>query len=113
MKDKAMIILERAKNTPYTHTNWYKEGGKSVYDAIEYFVKSNDFYLDFSSRIQHIGQLKGYKGSTNRKDIVEWLINQREYDKLIIRYSGKEKGTDRGVLKVQTYLILKGYKNVE
>lgn len=105
-------ILERAKNTPYKHSKWFLEGGKSIYEAIEYFVKSNNFYLDFSTRIQHINQLKGYKGKANREDIVEWLIEQKQYDKLIIRYIGKGKGTDRGILKIQTFLILKGYTNV-
>jgi hypothetical protein len=100
-------ILEKAKNTEYKHRQWFKEGGKSVYDAIEYFVKSGDFYLDFSSRINYASQIKGYDGVNNRKDITEWLISKKRYNDLIIRYAGKEKGTDRGVLKVKTFLLLK------
>lgn len=110
MKDKE--LLERAKSTPYKHSKWFMDGNKTVYEAIDYYVKSNDFYLDFSNRIQHVSQIKGYQGKTNRKDITDWLIEKKDYDSLIIRYSGREKGTDRGVLKVQTFLILKGYKDV-
>lgn len=112
MNNNNLEILEKAKNTPYNHQKWFIEGGKNVYEVMEYFVKTNDFYLDFSNRIQHINQLNGYKGKSNRKDIVDWLVEQKQYDKLIIRYKGKEKGTDRGILKVQTYLILLGHKNI-
>jgi hypothetical protein len=100
-------ILEKAKNTEYRHKHWFKEGGKSVYEAIKHFVECGDFYLDFSSRINYASQIKGYDGLNSRKDVTDWLIEKKRYNKLIIRYAGKEKGTDRGVLKVKTFLALK------
>lgn len=106
-------IIEKAKNTPYKHRAFFLEGGKSVYDAISYFVKCGDFYVTVPRNIKYTSQVDGYNGPADKEAIVKWLIDTKQYDKLIIKYAGREGGTDKGKLKLQTFLILKGYKNVD
>lgn len=109
-------ILEKAKESEYRHKDWFSEGGKSVYDAIKYYVNSGDFYID--TTIKNYEQLpKEFynewlttKAEPTKRDVREWLIKNKRYDKLVIRYDGKEGGSDKGKLKLQTYFILKGWE---
>lgn len=106
-------IIEKAKRTEYKHSKFFLEGGKSVYDAMSSFVKSGDFSLTLPRNITHASQIDGYTGVTEKEAIVQWLIDTKQYNKLVLKYMGKEGGTDRGKLKIQTYLILKGYTDVD
>lgn len=110
--EKEDIIL-KAKSTPYKHSHWFTEGGKSVYDAVSYFTESNGFYLD-TVRLKGPHETLGFVQTTgkhnfSREEIVNWFISKGAYDKLVIRYgSSKQPGSDRGILKIKTYLVLNG-----
>ena len=106
-------IIEKAKRTDYKHAKFFTEGGKSVYEAMSSFVKSGDFSLTLPRNITHTNQIQGYNGAADKEAIIQWLINTKQYNKLILKYRGKEGGTDRGKLKIQTYLILKGLDTVK
>ncbi len=116
-------ILEKSKNTPYSHKNWFKEGGKTVFEAIDYYVNSQDFYLDTTIKQFHElpeGLTDDWLSEKTNKHIaipldyiISWLIKNNRYDKLVIRYIGKEGGTDRGKLKIQTFLILSQEKEAK
>lgn len=110
-------ILEKAKRTEYKHKAWFLEGGKSVYDAIKYYVDCGDFYIDTTiKRYEQLPKdfydewLSITKAEPTKTDVRDWLIKNKRYDKLVIRYSGREGGLDKGKLKLQTYFILKGWE---
>lgn len=103
-------ILNTAKETAYKHKDWFKEG-RSVYDAVSYFVDSGMFTLD--TTVKYMNQLPEYKGKNLKSDIVEYLIEKEDWKHLVIRYEGKEKGTDRGKLKILTFIYLQKLKHSE
>lgn len=110
-------ILDKAKRTEYKHKAWFSEGGKSVYDAIKYYVDSGDFYIDTTIKCyEQLPKeffkewLTTTKAEPTKRDITDWLIKNKTYDKLVIRYNGNEGGSDKGKLKLQTYFALKGWE---
>jgi len=103
-------ILKKAKQTKYNHTNWYRWENKNVYEAIKYFVDSGDFYIDLKNIINSPSQI-GYKPSsksiTKEKLIKHCIDNfEEQWKNLRIRYAGSEGGSDKGKLKLKTFLIL-------
>lgn len=99
-------ILNKAKNTIYKHNIWFCDGSKTVYEAIKYFVNHSDMKIDLKGSIKHIDDIEGYNGKPDRSQIIQYCIDNFDdhWDKLIINSTGR--GTDRGKLKLQTYLIL-------
>lgn len=95
-------IIERAKKTKYNHHKWFKEG-RTVYEAMEYFARCPDFVLDVVSSVTS----EDVEGVRHRGEAVDILVKKGLYSKLVLRYNGRERGTDRGKLKLQTYIILK------
>lgn len=93
--------MEKAKNTIYKHPKWFIGGQKTVYEAMKYFAESPDFYLDTTLKYvpKEIDRTKPY-------NVLGWLIENKKYKDLVIRYAGSEGGTDRGILKIKTYLEL-------
>ena len=101
-------ILEKAKKTRYKHKDWYRGTNRSVYDIMLELTKTNDFIIDFSRNLSAYELREmGYAGELNRSSTIQWLIDTEKYDKLLIRFTGSEGGSDKGKLKIQTYLILK------
>jgi len=101
-------IIKKAEERFYKHRNWYREGGKTVYEAVKVFAESNDFFIGLKRTIKHISQIEGYEGKPDRKKIIAYCIENLDehWDKLRIKFRGKEGGTDRGKLKLQTYLAI-------
>lgn len=110
-KSKKEEILEKAKRTPYKHSAWYKGQKISVYKAIKHYVDTRDFYLDIP-RTLTLTEIRrmGYQGEPDKSAIIQWLKSAEKYDTLRIRFAGSEGGTDKGVLKVKTFIILKNKK---
>ena len=110
-------ILKKAKKTIYRNNSsgWYLDNTtKSVYDVMSEFVRTNDFRLDILPKYKYQYQLQaiGYDGLMEREAIIKWFIDNNHFDKLMIRYSGKEGGSDKGYLKIRTFSILKYRREV-
>lgn len=99
--------IERAKKTTYHHPNWYIGGQKSVYDAIKEMASTNDFVVDVPRTLLRDYQKTGYDGEKTSTAFVDWLIKNKKYEYLIIRYTGSEGGTDKGALKLKLFLHFK------
>lgn len=97
-------LISKAKTTTYKHKDWFVGGEKTVYEAMEYFVDSGMFSLQTTAK--YVNDIPGYTGSPVQSDIVDYLIEKRMWELLKICYLGKEKGTDRGKLKVLTYIAI-------
>ena len=115
MKDSE--ILKKAKITIYRNNSsgWYLNNTtKTVYDVMSEFVRTNDFRLDILPKYKWHHQLQaiGYDGLMEREAIIKWFIDNNHFDKLMIRYSGKEGGSDKGYLKIRTFSILKYRREV-
>ena len=110
MFENDIEILKKAKNKTYNHRIWYSGFDKTVYEAIKHFADCKDFYIDLKGSIKYLSQIEGYNGLNKRKDIINYCIENFEehWHKLIINHP--ERGTDRGKLKLQTYLILSNIK---
>jgi hypothetical protein len=105
------MIIEKAKRTIYKHKHWYIEGNKTVYDAIKEMVETKDFFIDLkpkSYRNPSLIDLKFASGWHSLSDVRNFCIENGLYQHLIFRYSGSEGGSDKGNLKIKTFLILKG-----
>ena len=105
-------ILKKAKKTIYRNNSsgWYLNNTtKTVYDVMSEFAKTKDFYLDILPKYKYQYQLQeiGYNGIMERKSVTKWFIDNKHFDKLILRYSGSEGGSDKGILKIRTFIILK------
>jgi len=102
-------ILNKAKNTKYKHKDWYRGTNRSVYSVMQDMASTGDFYLDFPKTLNQISQLNklNYRGVHTRPAVFKWLLDTKQYDKLVIRFGGSEGGVDKGKLKIQTFLILK------
>lgn len=101
-------VLEKAKSTPYKHKEWFINSGKTVYEAISYFVDSGEFYLD--TPVKYLSEIEGYQGTSDRREVVKYLIEQKMWKNLVIRYGGRESGTDKGKLKILTFIELTNAK---
>ena len=110
-------ILEKAKETEYKHPKWFKEGGKSVYDAVSYYQSSGDFTVRLRPSRMSVGKIEGLeeymkKHKIQRElgigEVANFCINEGLYSNLAIIYLGREKGQDTGKLKIQTFMILEG-----
>lgn len=101
-------ILNKAKGNIYKHRAWFAKRDKTVYEAMKYLADNPDFYIDLKNTINHISQIEGYNGDTNRDEIINYCIKNfnKHWRKLRIKFRGSEGGTDKGKLKLQTYLIL-------
>lgn len=100
-------VLAKAHKTRYKHPRFYLNQDISVYDAIYYYVKSRDFQLDVPRKmLVRTPELQALNIWTV-DELIRYLISVGRYKDLVIRYRGKERGTDRGVLKVKTFIILK------
>jgi len=101
-------IIQKAKNTKYKHKDWYRGTNRSVYSIMGELANTGDFYLDFP-KTYGVSKLRsiGYNGELKSSAVLKWLIATEKYDKLVIRFGGSERGTDKGILKVQTFIILK------
>jgi hypothetical protein len=91
-----------ATKTIYKHKDWYKEGNKTVFEAIKYMQDSGDFYLDILPKYKKTG-FKGYKTVS---EVLCHFINNKMYKDIIIRYKGREGGSDKGALKIATWIKL-------
>lgn len=99
---EAQAIVQRAKKAPYRHKDWFLEGNKTVYDAVEYFVKSGDFYLDVARMFPLSDPCMGW----TVEETIDKMVAAERYNEIVIRHSGREKGSDRGKLKVMLYALL-------
>lgn len=111
-------ILNKAKNTKYKHRIWSLEhmGIDTVYGFMKWAAKGNGMYLDVKRSIKYLSdipeiyeaELKNdqLKETYTRQEIVDLCIKHKNYKDLVI--ISDERGTDRGILKIKTYLILKG-----
>lgn len=108
-------IISKAKLTPFGNDTWINLRDKTVYEAMKYCLKSRSFTLGYTQTLTIEKLVKmGYKGKNNKQDIIDFLVEKKEIDKLRIEYNQVFQGNYiRGKLRVQTYLILKGYKNVD
>ncbi|CAK0755818.1 hypothetical protein CCP3SC1AL1_2210001 [Gammaproteobacteria bacterium] len=80
--------IVRAKRLTYHHPNWFIGGQKSVYDAIQYFASSGDFVIDIPRTLYRDYQKTGYDGEKTSTAFVNWLIKNKKYEYLVIRYAG-------------------------
>lgn len=104
-------LLQKAKEKEYKHRIWFTEGGKSIYEVMEYLVNNSSISIDLKTTINHISAIPGYdKESRERKDIIQYCIDnfEKHWDKLIINSSSR--GTDKGKFKLQVYMTLAGIK---
>jgi hypothetical protein len=101
-------IIKKAQGRFYKHRNWYSEGGKTVYEAVKVFAESSDFYIDLKRTIKSTGQIEGFEGRPLATELINYCIENLDehWDKLRIKFIGKEGGTDRGKLKLQTYFAI-------
>jgi hypothetical protein len=67
---------------------------------------TGDFYLDIKPSFMKNPKLDGFNGNKNVSEVLNWLIDTQQYDNIIIRYAGSEGGSDRGKLKVTTWIEL-------
>jgi hypothetical protein len=94
--------MKDATKTIYKHKNWFKEGNKTVFEAVQYMVDSGDFYLDILPKYYK----QGYKEFRTTKEVLAYFIDNKMYGDIIIKYAGREGGSDKGVLKVKTFINL-------
>ena len=103
-------VLSIAQKRVYKHQYWFIGRQKTVFEAIKHFVITGDFILDYPKSFKFSQWLlykSGYNGEKLHSLILRWLILNKHYDKLIIRFAGSEGGTDKGILKINTFIILK------
>ena len=118
MNRKHEAILEKAKRTKYKHNMWSLEhmGIDTVYGFMEWAADCNGMYLDLKPSIRYISQMPEIGAELKRngisidfrtkKEVLNMCIELGLYKYIILR--SDERGSDRGILKIQTYLILKG-----
>jgi hypothetical protein len=99
-----MKLIQKARKTFYKHPAWFKEGNKTVFEAIRYMINCGDMGLDTTAR--YPSEIPNYNGMNDRKEVIAYLIENEIWDKLVIRYHGKEGGSDKGKMKILTYLYL-------
>lgn len=108
-------IIHNAKRTDFSNDTWINLRDKTVYEAMRYCFKSKAFTLGYTKSLSMAKLTKmGYKGKNNKQEILDFLVGKKEIDKLRIDYNQVFQGNYiKGKLRIQTYLILKGYKNVD
>jgi len=107
-------ILKKAKNTAYNHRVFYMGSNKTVYEAMKAFVKDSSFKIDLKRNIRSPSQIDGFLDDNHdnyplRQDVIDYCIENFEthWKNLVLVYrTHKDHHTDRGKLKLQTYLIL-------
>lgn len=117
-KQEKERILERAKNTKYKHSMWSLEhsGIDTVHGFMEWAAAGHGMYLDLKPSIRALSDISdvfeaelkknNVKNTYKRQELIDLCIKYGSYNSLILR--SDERGSDRGILKMQTYLILKG-----
>ena len=119
MSTKHEAVLEKAKRTKYKHNMWSLEhmGIDTVYGFMNWAANDGaGFYLELKPSLKYIEdmpeietELKKRNELTQgikRSDILNMCIELGLYK--YIRLVSSERGSDQGILKIQTYLILKG-----
>jgi len=108
-------IIHLAKATDFDNNTWINLRNMTVYEAMRFCVRSKSFTLGYSKSLSMTKLKKmGYKGKRVKKDIIKFLVENKELDKLRIDYNKVFRGNYiRGKLRIQTYLILKGFKNID
>jgi hypothetical protein len=107
--------INKSKNTIYKNKYWFVGKQKTIYNALKYIAKSNDFYLDFKRNLSTYEVIKmGYNEEVlflSRSNVLKWLIKNKYYKFLkIVNYRG---GTDRGILKIKLFLHFRKIKEVK
>lgn len=120
MSTKHEAILEKAKRTKYKHKMWSLEhmGIDTVYGFMDWAANESNtgFYLDLKPSIKYISDIPELEKELIKKDASMHGITRSEALSMCIelglykyiRLVSIERGTDQGLLKIQTYLILKG-----
>ena len=120
MSTKHEAILEKAKRTKYKHKMWSLEwmGIDTVYGFMEWAASegSAGFYLDLKPSLKYISDMPEIEKELIKKDTLNHGITRSEALSMCIelglykyiRLVSIERGADQGILKIQTYLILKG-----
>ncbi len=106
--------LEKAKQTQYKHRIWSLEhmGIDTVYGFMEWAAGYGGMFLDLKPSIKYLSDIPELektnllKDGYNKREILELCIQQGLYKYIILR--SDERGSDSGILKIKTYLILKG-----
>ena len=81
-------IIHLAKATDFGNDTWINLRGKTVYEAMKYCSKSKAFTLNYtkSMTMDKLNKM-GYKGKNNKQEIIEFLVQKKEIDKLRIDYN--------------------------
>ncbi len=110
---KLQDIICKSKTTQYKHKHWFSCGTKSVYDAVRYFVDSNDFSLSIIPKFRKVGAITG-TDSTNYKEVLQYCIDNRltHWKYLRISSSDSDGGSDKGKLKILTWIAYVDLKDV-
>lgn len=110
-----IVIPDRLKpNSIYKHRSWFLGANKTKQQAIEYLVDSDDFVLALKSNIRHIEDLTNrveiLKNKVEVNEIVDFLAKNSLFDDLVIKYTGREKGTDANNTHIEIFYILQQAK---
>lgn len=102
--------FQKAKATPYKHKSWFLNSDKSVYDAVQYFVESGDFRLELQNSIVSPQQIEGLAvGLYSTGEVVEYCVDHIDTHWKYLKIGGTG-GSDKGKLKIQTFVELQKEK---